>query len=151
MQKVIFPGGTEWPACSSLLLSLCSGWVWLRGREYFLPCSPHLLDGCSASGMTLLRILGPNHPWSISRGGHFKTKRGKLKNLEVLPSHTSSTQLLKTGCHTGKRMSLPLSSPLESWLRDFIQGEKQALEQRALNPFPRTDFTSNRVWREVQA
>ena len=46
--------------------------------------------------------------------------------------------------HREKNVIAP-SSPLESWLRDFIQGEKQALEQRILNPFPRTDFTSNRV------
>lgn len=66
-------------ACSCLLLSLCSGRVWLRGRDYFLPTSPHLLDDCSALGMITLRIVVPGHPSPIRWGGHFKTKRGKLR------------------------------------------------------------------------
>lgn len=114
--------------CSWLpvILRLCLGRVWLRGREYFLPLNPHFLDGYSASAMNLLRIPGPSicvpsHGVGISK----PRERGNLKNLEVLAPQSSSTQLLK-GDVTQEReyVSIPnITSRIMP--QRFTQGEKR--------------------------
>lgn len=112
------------------------------------PTHPSLVGGELHLRQDTAENTGDPDIHAPSRGaGISQPTEASGEDLEALHAHPPRAQLLKRRY----RLVLSVSStPGRTWPRAITPGERKAIEQKALNPFPK-DLTSFTMLGEIQA